>query len=544
MRLDEVTIGEFKNLKNLCVDFDQNSPYSVLVGENGAGKSNLLEALTIIFRNLDLEIKASFEFSLKYVCRGHHVRIAAEKGHFPRFWSKSGAGDKYVEIPRRRFMEEDERGPLYRPAFVFGYYSGPSDRLSVLYEKHRERYYDEIIKDPSRRRTADPNALRRLFYAETLHGQFALIAFFMAPGEEAEQDRQFLREHLQIDGLDSVLFALKRPPWRRKGGDSRFWNAVGEVQQFLDRLYNEALLPIRMDRRIPIDLTKNPEIENLYLFLPDAEALGRVYQLYGNQYAFFTALESTHLSKLLGEVRTRVRMTDAAGGGEVTYRDLSEGEQQLLLVLGLLKFTARDEALFLLDEPDTHLNPAWSTQYLDFLDQFIRGRSSSCHLIMTTHDPLVFSRLERPQVRIFRRDAEGKAIADAPIHDPQGMGIQAILASDLFRLPSAGLDPQTQGDLALQRELAVKSALTPDEEVQLRAVTERLNDRGFWKNDRDPIYQIFLQKFLPRWMDAEKVEWTDHPALTVDQVREREALAEEIATEIADELAAERDAAP
>ena len=38
-------------------------------GENGAGKSNLLEALTIIFRNLDLELKAPFDYKLKYECR-------------------------------------------------------------------------------------------------------------------------------------------------------------------------------------------------------------------------------------------------------------------------------------------------------------------------------------------------------------------------------------------------------------------------------------------------------------------------------------------
>jgi ABC-type transport system involved in cytochrome c biogenesis ATPase subunit len=364
----------------------------------------------------------------------------------------------------------------------------------------------------------------------------------MAPGEDAENDRQFLREYLQIDGLDSVLFALKRPPWKRTGGgDPRFWNAVGEVQQFLDRLYAGALLPMRMDRRMAIDLTKNPDVENLYLFLSDAKALERVYQLYGNQYAFFTALESTHLSKLLGEVRTRVRMSEAAGGGEVTYRDLSEGEQQLLLVLGLLKFTARDEALFLLDEPDTHLNPAWSTQYLDFLNLFMRGRVSNCHVVMTTHDPLVFSRLERPQVRIFRRDTEGKAIADAPLNDPQGMGIQAILASDLFRLPSAGLDPETQNDLTLQRRLAFKPDLSLDEEKELHEVTERLNAKGFWKNDRDPIYQIYLQKFLPRWVNREKVEWTQGGALSFDQIREREALAAEIAAEVAAELAAEKD---
>ena len=79
-----------------------------------------------------------------------------------------------------------------------------------------------------------------------------------------------------------------------------------------------------------------------------------------------------------------MRLTAYGGGTKVTYRDLSEGEQQLLLVLGLLKFTARDEALFLLDEPDTHLNPIWSTQYLKFLDRFIRRRDQqSCHIVMT-----------------------------------------------------------------------------------------------------------------------------------------------------------------
>jgi predicted ATPase len=159
-------------------------------------------------------------------------------------------------------------------------------------------------------------------------------------------------------------------------------------------------------------------VKSLYLFLASAEALADVYKSYGNQYAFFTALESMHLSKVLGEVRTRVKMSIGAGGGNVTYRDLSEGEQQLLLVLGLLKFTARDEALFLLDEPDTHLNPAWSTQYLAFLDRFIRGRDS-CHIIMSSHDPLVFAGLDRPQVRFFRRDEHGNAVAEPPDQEPR-----------------------------------------------------------------------------------------------------------------------------
>ena len=238
MRLDAVRIGAFKNLRDLSVDFDEGSPYTVLVGENGAGKSNLIEALTLIFRNLDLDVEAPFDYDLKYECRGSHIEVHAKAGKFPTFRVKRSEETEHSDLSRKTFMAEDRDGrPRHRPAFVFGYYSGPSDRLAVIFEKHRERFYSWIIKSPEQRGKAisDPNALRRLFYAQTLHGQFALIAFFMEASDASKEDRDFLREHLQIEGLDSVLFALKEPPWKRKGGDPRFWNAVGEVQQFLSR---------------------------------------------------------------------------------------------------------------------------------------------------------------------------------------------------------------------------------------------------------------------------------------------------------------------
>ncbi|RWX74858.1 hypothetical protein EPK99_23495 [Neorhizobium lilium] len=538
MRLDKVTIGDWKNLKDFHVDFDEESPYTVLVGENGAGKSNLIEALTLIFRNLDLDLPAPFDYQLQYRCRAQSIRVVAGADGGLRFELLDQENGSFKEISKRRFMEVDAAGkPLFRPAFVFGYYSGPSDRLASLYEEHRRRYYRLIIQPQSKRdaKPVDSNALRRLFYAQTLHGQFALLAFFMDQENGAgAEDREFLREHLQIEGLDSVLFALKRPPWfttGKKGGDPRFWKAEGEVRDFLDRLYSAALLPMRMDRRIPIDLQKDPLVESLYLFLPNSAALESVYRSYGSQYSFFTALESTYISKVLAEVRTRVRMTEAVGGGAVTYRDLSEGEQQLLLVLGLLKFTAEDEALFLLDEPDTHLNPAWSTQYLEFLDRFIqlKKRGETCHIIMTSHDPLVFSRLERTEVQVFVRDKQGHVSAQQPAQDPRGMGIEAILSSDLFRLRSGGLDLPTQRDLDIQRRLSMKEEpLTEQERQELKVVTERLDGLGFWRSGQDKLFELFLQK----WTERERPEWRQAVELTPEQLHDREKLAADIVAEI------------
>jgi predicted ATP-dependent endonuclease of OLD family len=56
-------IGAFKNLRNFSIDFSQKLT-TVLLGYNGTGKSNLLEALIIIFRDLDLGDVTSLSHSL------------------------------------------------------------------------------------------------------------------------------------------------------------------------------------------------------------------------------------------------------------------------------------------------------------------------------------------------------------------------------------------------------------------------------------------------------------------------------------------------
>lgn len=48
MRIDWLWIGEYKNLKDLLINFDQNHWVTVLIGWNGTGKSNVIEALTVV----------------------------------------------------------------------------------------------------------------------------------------------------------------------------------------------------------------------------------------------------------------------------------------------------------------------------------------------------------------------------------------------------------------------------------------------------------------------------------------------------------------
>ena len=155
--------------------------------------------------------------------------------------------------------------------------------------------------------------------------------------------------------------------------------------------------------------------------------------------------------------------------------------------------------------------------------------------VMTTHDPLVFAGLLRPQVQIFTRDSEGKVQVAIPEEDPQGMGVNAILTSDLFRLRSS-LDEQTQADLDQVRVLSMREP-SADEAEELRVISSRLHGRGFMAGARDPLYTLFVRA----WTQRENPAWRDMTAFTPDELAARGRLAAEIVAELAAEESSEHE---
>jgi len=345
-------------------------------------------------------------------------------------------------------------------------------------------------------RNGEDPGLKRLFYAMPVHSQFVLLAFLI---QQTDVVRKFLDKHLGLDpdeGIESVLFVLRQPPWKSKAvdGDPRFWNARGVVRDFLARVYDIALAPIQIKRRIPVSLWNEKELEFQYLYIKDIESLRK---LVGNQSPakFFRDLESTYVSELIEEIRIRVRLKK--NDGSVTFRELSEGEQQLLTVLGLLRFTSENESLFLLDEPDTHLNPRWCADYLKYLQDFVgkeeKDRATS-HIVFTTHNPLAIAELEKQQVQILKRDEESKRVAAfKPELDPRGMGYAGIVTSDMFGLASS-LDSHTQDLLEEKRQLTLKEQpLSEVERKSLETINVELEGYGFRYSMRDPVYEEYLR---------------------------------------------------
>ena len=491
MKIKSIKIREFKNLRDFDAQFDVNSLTTVLIGQNASGKSNLLEALVIIFRDLDLGEPPSLEYEIQYECRNKQIEVVADERGRSTSLTITVDGER---VSYSSFWKDPHR--QYLPSNIFGYYSGPSGRFESHFAKHQDRFYRQLLDNKTE------EALRPLFYARLIHSQFVLLAFFY---EENAQAFGFLRDYLNIEALESVLFVVKQPPtkWPSTQGDTRFWNARGAVQHFLDKLYSYALAPLRLKQRVDLDFAKKRTEERVYLFLKDTNNLRKLRSHYKTPNSFFKALESTYLSKLLAEVRIRVRIRDCTGA--LTFKELSEGEQQLLTVLGLLRFTREDEALFLLDEPDTHLNPIWSLHYLELLNNVV-GEQKHSQIIMTTHDPLTIAGLTRDEVRVMYKDETTKLIsARVPDHDPKGMGVSGILTSDLFGLRS-DLDLETLKLLDEKRDLATKQQLSDDDKLRLAELRDALKDVDMSARARDPLYRDFIQAL---WTKGEFQETRD-----------------------------------
>jgi len=197
----------------------------------------------------------------------------------------------------------------------------------------------------------------------------------------------------------------------------------------------------------------------------------------------------------------------------------------------LMRFTAAKEALCLLDEPDTHLNPAWCLDYMDNLRTH-GAEPPNSQIIMTTHSPLTFAGMDKNEVVVMERNAKGRIFAEHPISAPKGMGFAAILTSDFFGLRSV-LDKDTLKKLNTKRELALKPDKTDNDRQELDKLNDELGRLDFSHAVRDPLYEEFVRAITTATKDKPDLK---KPAPKVEMWRERQKIAKDIAKRLLNQV--------
>lgn len=583
MQLQRIRITAFRNLRDLDISFASHlaasdtcpadaQPKSIrshaLIGQNGTGKSNLIEALITIFRDVDLDREAAFDYTLEYAIRGHAVRIGADtiKQKRPFVWVDDKAETQSYLLKNRELL----------PTHVFAYYSGRNERIETLFHEHQRRFNrrqeivaEEVLparllrhftgseadiraieenrkREDSRMQQLGDDRLRRLFYCRGGHSQLVLLACLLSDDPVFQK----VLKNLHIESLESALFVLKEPHRlreKRRGGkfdeqelnegDPRFWYARGNVvNEFLDKLWQVCWAPIEQEATRQIDFRGRSEKQKqLYLFVPSQDKLKQLGELVGGTDSFFRYAEGAYIGDLIDEVRITVKKRDEHGG-KVSFTQLSEGELQMLTVLGLMRITREDHCLFLLDEPDTHLNPIWKLRYFDDIEGVLTSDDGALmqgesQILITTHDPMMLGSLKREQVHILRREGN-RSVVDVPEEHPQGMGVTGLLKSELFGLSST-LDFETERRLFRRNALFAMDQRTAAQDTELQRLSAELADLGFSNADfKDPYYAKFVRRMA-------KHTRFHKPTLTPDEQAEQDAIADAIIAEILREDAGE-----
>ena len=137
-------------------------------------------------------------------------------------------------------------------------------------------------------------------------------------------------------------------------------------------------------------------------------------------------------------------------GHNISAYNLSEGEMQLIKVVGMLFITKNIDGIVMIDEPDSHLSPKWKYKLNEIISDILKD-SKNTQVIITTHDPLLINGSLAEEVRIIKR-INNTIVSHMPRTNAIGKGIDSILQSDYFNLETT-LDRSTKNKVIRKQEL-------------------------------------------------------------------------------------------
>ncbi len=343
MKIKEITIKGFKNLSNITLKIDKNNT-TVLIGNNGTGKSNILEAISAIFAGLfDNSMMPAFNFLIAYEINNNNVVINKLKE------------DITYKVNTETVKNLDR---AYLPTQVIAAYSGEDARL---WSKYYEPFYEKYINDIK----GSGSPTQPLIYLNKYYWNIALLTLYFYDFEIFTDIRDFCNETLKIT-MNSIKISFD----------------TNKLKQWQDN-------PI-----VSFVKTINPNNdEELTLSLDDLKS--RLANLIGSEKDFFQYISAAYMPKD-DKLITKIEMQFNEG---LNLEVLSEGEKKLILTRFILETVADENALLLFDEPDSHLHISRKRDLQEQLDSF-ENRNN----IITSHSPTLTHCFEDTQIRMLVND--------------------------------------------------------------------------------------------------------------------------------------------
>lgn len=399
---------------------------------------------------------------------------------------------KSIEYFAKRLR--DGAAQVYYPELTFVYYSGECQRVRSLINRYK-LHFQRLTREP------ETDNHRPLFVeSNNKQSQVILLAIFA-------HGHSHLLEKLGLKEIVNVSLELRSPHgFNPELHEPKLWNTVGAVRRIVAAIDETAFSEEsrRHDKARPEDATDGVTYSETrtYRFSDDLQAdksirhlANRLMKSGDNLYLAIEHLRARGIFKSLS-----FQLKGRHGTDYFEFDQISEGEKQLLAVVGALNLINRTENLVLLDEPDTHLNPHWSWDYPEMLsDALDKTQKLRSTVLMATHAPVMISGLTKEQVLLAHPPSDDKPMFTRPRRNPRGQGIANLLcSSEFFGLPSS-LDKETQKLLDERLAISIKEVLNGADKARLKQLNQELEIITPGVSERDPDYVEFLrQRHTPR----------------------------------------------
>lgn len=392
MKLSYLKITGYKNLQTKAIFDDINAceNYLALIGLNGSGKSNVLEALSRIFASLYSGSNVGFLYEIHYNLKGNDIVVIDG--------TLTNGGEAVTKKDLKTFLPEQ----------VIACYSGEERRLwDDVYETFYFDFFKKVLgKAPSTR----PHML----YLNKYSWNLALIALMCS---EKQSAKDFLKEVLNIIVDEAITidftFDLSKYPSYTKNND---------VLGLINRINPEpkaAIQSININtlRTFEIGAANNDDFVKrvfLYLYIASMPQKNKVLKA----------------DKIITDIKINFNGLDV--------KSLSEGEKKLLLIKAIMDVLGNENSLFLFDEPDSHLHISRKKEVKKYLDK------PNHFSVLTTHSPALLHSIKDENIRILSNGAEGLEVIPAE-------KVKAIerLSEGAFTLMDATLAFATTKDILL-----------------------------------------------------------------------------------------------
>lgn len=370
MKLKKLQIKKYKNLIDFTVDFESGKGLSILIGNNGSGKSNVLEAISGIFVNA-YSAKAihKFVYSLTYEIKGKEVKL--EQTIYRCQYYVDGKVIAVKELALRGLL----------PTNVIALYSGEDKRW---WHNYYEPFYLKFTRNIN---AGTSNTLSpKMYYINKYYWDIALLSLVYST---AEDDKHFLKETIGRDTVDHILLFY--------------------TQNVERHCKSELLKSFLQSVNLFSEHSKGPDGEPVYLYAMTKESIFdtygvRVFEDFAamkNFYMFADAKflnnkpeEFNYYEKQLFDYFVQAYMPKdkkVIKNIELIYngfsaKDLSEGEKKLILIRSVLSFVADENSLILFDEPDANIHEGRKQQIYNIFAEYCKFDRQ---MVVATHSPIL-----------------------------------------------------------------------------------------------------------------------------------------------------------